>query len=494
VARIVVAGAGIAGLGVALAAGRAGHRVTLVERDDTPLPTDAHAAFDWDRHGAPQVRHSHAFLARLRNLLRDRYPDVLAELLAAGASPLDFIAMLPEGMDRTPVEGDDDLVALACRRTTFEWVLRRIVLAGDTELRHGVAVRGLRTRDGSAAPPLVTGVELDDGTTLDADVVVLANGRRSDPAALLRPHGVEVPERSEDTGIVYFSRFFRLLDGADYPPQVGPIGGDLGHLKFGVFPGDNRTFSVTLAAHTHDADLRRRLQDPDAFLRAAAAIPTTRPYVEADRAEPFTEVHLMAGLLNRRRWFTTDDGAPRVLGLHAVGDAHTCTNPLYGRGCSLAIVQAQLLADALADHDLDHEARALAFESSSEREVTPWYRAAVAQDRLDRSAADLPAGPADLADDVGTDEDVDGPVSREQAELARSILRDGLFPALRSDSVVLRAFLRMLNLLSPPDALVRDGDVVTRVMQVYARRGERPPEAPAGPERDELLQVLSPEL
>ncbi len=82
------------------------------------------------------------------------------------------------------------------------------------------------------------------------------------------------------------------------------------------------------------------------------------------------------------------------------------------------------------------------------------------------------------------------PAEREQAEMARSILRDGLFPALRSDPVVLRAFLRMMNLLAAPDALVTDGEIVTRVMQVYAQRGERPPEPPIGPNRAELLHAL----
>src|SRR5690606_12281887 len=108
-----------------------------------------------------------------------------------------------------------------------------------------------------------------------------------------------------------------------------------------------------------------------------------------------------------------------------------------------------------------------------------------AQDRLGR------------AQPAGGDGGGNGPVEearderpREQAELARSLLRDGLFPALRTDPVVLRAFLRMMNLLAPPDALVTDGDVVTRVMKVYARRGERPPEPPVGPGREELLARL----
>ncbi|CAN5661401.1 hypothetical protein BH10ACT3_BH10ACT3_16800 [soil metagenome] len=351
-ARILVIGAGIGGLGIALTAGRAGHEVVLIERDDTPLPADPDGAFDWDRHGAPQVRHSHAFLARLRNLLRDRHPDVLDALYSAGATPMDFIEMLPEGMDRTAMPGDSELVAIACRRTTFEWVLRSTVLGeGSASLVHGVGVSALLVADPATADrsgdstgptdhraPQVVGVVLEDGRELFGDIVVVAGGRRNDLPGMLAAHSIDVAETVEDTGIVYFSRFFRLLDGAEYPPQSGPIGGDLGYLKFGVFQGDNRTFSVTLATRTDDTELRRQLLDPDEFLRVASRIPATAPQVEADRSEPITGVNVMAGLLNRHREFVDADGAPLVLGLHAAGAAHTCTNPLYGRGCSLAVV------------------------------------------------------------------------------------------------------------------------------------------------------------
>ena len=399
-ARIVVIGAGVAGLGTALFASRSGHQVTLVERDDTPLPADPHGAFEWDRRGAPQVRHSHAFLARLRNLLRDRHPDVLAGLFAAGATEMDFIEMLPEGMDRTRQPGDEDLVAIACRRTTFEWVLRRAVLDDHAvDLRHGVGAHAFRTADDASGVPHVDGVVLDDGagsddgaaTVLDADIVVVAGGRRSDVPALLAPLGVQVPEEVEDTGIIYLSRFFELLDGADYPAQVGPIGGDLGYLKYGVFPGDNRTFSITLAVATHDAEMRRILLDPDQFLQVAAALPATAAYVEQDRARPITGVEVMAGLINRRRRFLDDDGAPLVLGLHAVGDAHTATNPLYGRGCSLALVQAQLLSDLVDEFGDDHAGRCRAYEAATRAEITPWYKASVNQDRMNRQAVEREA-------------------------------------------------------------------------------------------------------
>jgi len=484
VSRIVVIGAGVGGLGTALCAARSGHQVTVVERDDTPLPADPHGAFEWDRRGAPQVRHSHAFLARLRNLLRDRHPDVLAELLAAGATEMRFTEMAPEDMDITPEPGDDDLVGIAVRRTTFEWVLRRLALAeGDVELLHGTPVTALRTvadPDG-VHPPQVVGVELADGRALDADVVVAAGGRRNDVPALLSPHGVTIAETEDDTGIVYLSRFFRLVDGAELPPRSGVIGGDLGYLKFGVFPGDNRTFSVTFAVGTHDSELRKLLLDGDTFLIAASLIVPTAPYVDG-RSEPITSVEVMGGLINRSRRFVEDDGRPVVLGFHVVGDAHTATNPLYGRGCSLAMVQAQILADLLAEDTgvNAHIERAVAYETAVESEITPWYRAAVAQDRFTRQATAQAVGGDVTADDDGVD----------PSDFVRGLLRDGLLPAMRTDPVVLRAFLRTFNLLTPPDSLMTDTDLIGRVMTAYQDRDNRPPEPALGPDRAGFLATV----
>ena len=515
-ARVVVVGAGVAGLGTALFAARDGHDVVLIERDDTPMPADPRDAFNWNRRGAPQVRHSHAFLARLRNLLRDRHPDVLSRLLAAGATEMDFIEMLPEGMDHTRQPGDSELVALACRRTTFEWVLRSVAVGEQAvDFRHGAGVTGLRVdgsdvagsdADGSAiagpegagsgSVPRVVGVELEDGSVVDGDMVVLAGGRRMSVPSLLSPIGVTIPEEVEDTGIVYLSRFFVLADGKDYPAQVGPVGGDLGYLKYAVFSGDNRTFSVTFAVGTDDTQLRRQLVDPEAFIRVAAALPATQAFVEPGRAHAMTEVEVMGGLLNRRYTYLDADGAPLVLGLHGVGDAHTCTNPLYGRGCSLGMVQAQSLVDTISELGLDHAERSRAYEAASDAEITPWYRASVAQDRMSRQAAASAAGTADQIPEVADPAPIVGTNGNEASETAadvtsaefmRSLLRDGLFPAMRVDPVVLRAFLRMFNLLEPPDSLMTNMEVIGRVMTVYQDRENRAPEPSLGPDREGLI-------
>ena len=338
------------------------------------MPESADDAFEWDRRGAPQVRHSHAFLARLRNMLRDQYPDVLEALLAAGATEIRFGETLPPTMTNFQLEpGDEDLAMIACRRTTFEWVVRRAALAeGRVEFRTGVAVDGVLAHDDGGIPR-VTGVRLSDGTTVDSDLVVAAVGRRSVvPEWLAAIGAVDVPEEVDDTGIVYFSRFYRLRPGCEPPQRSGVIGGDLGYLKYGVFAGDNATFSVTLATPTDDDKLRKLLADPEVFDTAARQLVAAREWLDG-RAEPITpEVHVMAGLLNRWRDYVVD-GEPVVTGLIPVGDAVLCTNPLYGRGCSTAFWGAQLLADAVAACPDDLRGLALHYDAALREQILPWY-------------------------------------------------------------------------------------------------------------------------
>src|SRR5512139_3470981 len=128
--RVVVIGAGMAGLWVALALAPTGREVILVERDPPPPDTGADAAFEhWTRRGVGQLRHSHAFLARLRLLIRDKHLELLRELLAAGCRDVGLDGSLTaRHRERyTPKALDEDLVILTSRRTTLELVIRRYV-------------------------------------------------------------------------------------------------------------------------------------------------------------------------------------------------------------------------------------------------------------------------------------------------------------------------------------------------------------------------------
>ena len=209
-------------------------------------------------------------------------------------------------------------------------------------------------------------MQLDDGTTLDADVVVDASGRRSPLPRLLGDLGVELAEQVEDTGIVYFSRFFALRDGADYPEQLGPIGGDLDYLKFGVFRGDDRTFSITLAARTDDEQLRRALLDPDRFLAVAARHPRhRRPRRGQERAEPITGVHVMASLLNRRRWFVDADGAAWWRACTPSATRTPAPTRCTGAAAAWRWCRRSCSPTRSTSTATDHTARAVAYEAAS---------------------------------------------------------------------------------------------------------------------------------
>jgi glycine/D-amino acid oxidase-like deaminating enzyme len=91
---VTVLGGGVAGLAAALLLARDGHRVTLIERDPLPLgaPEDAPG---WPRKGIPHFLQPHAFIPRGREELRSHFPDVYADLLAAGAQEVDLRRKLP---------------------------------------------------------------------------------------------------------------------------------------------------------------------------------------------------------------------------------------------------------------------------------------------------------------------------------------------------------------------------------------------------------------
>jgi 2-polyprenyl-6-methoxyphenol hydroxylase-like FAD-dependent oxidoreductase len=324
-------------------------------------------------------------------------------------------------------------------------------------------------------------VRLSDGSRVEADLVVAAGGRRSAVTDWLHEIGApDVPEQVDDTGIVYYSRFYRLRPGQEYPPRSGPIGGDLGYLKYGVFVGDNRTFSVTLATPVEDDQLRKLLADPRVFDQTAGHLVATAAWLDG-RAEPIIDtVHVMAGLVNRWREFVVD-GEPVATGIVAVGDAVLCTNPLYGRGCSTAFWGAHLLSEAVVTFDGDSREIALAYDASLRADIHPWYRAGVEQDGEARRVA-----AAMLA---GKDPDAD---SSDPRTFMRGVFRDGLLPAMRTDAVVLRAFFRSFNLLDRPEAMATDPDIGARVLAVWQDRDNRPTEPLLGPKhRSDLLDLIA---
>jgi 2-polyprenyl-6-methoxyphenol hydroxylase-like FAD-dependent oxidoreductase len=347
---IVIVGGSIAGLTSGLMLARAGHQVTVLERDGAATPCDAGRAAGWVRPTVPQVQHAHAFSALARSVLARRLPDVLDDLRAHGAGEYHLRQWMPPtaaGAETIISDRTDDLIMLGCRRSTLEWVLRQRALAQPGLTFHrGVLVTGLAWRPGPI--PLVIGVTTREHGTVRADVVVDASGRRTELRSWGREAGVVFDERDEDCGFTMYSRFYRILDPTVMPRMMRGNSTVLVLDGFGgyCFLADNDTVAVVLARLPQDAALQA-LRFPDVFDAVAAAVPPLAPWVDPDLTVPISPVTVMGGLRNTIR-LPLSHGWPRLLGLHAVEDALATTNPGYGRGASLALAHAEIVVDGLA--------------------------------------------------------------------------------------------------------------------------------------------------
>jgi 2-polyprenyl-6-methoxyphenol hydroxylase-like FAD-dependent oxidoreductase len=352
-------------------------------------------------------------------------------------------------------------------------VLRRVVTAEPgVTWRRGVGVDAL-VADGTD----VRGLRLDDGSQVDADLVVIAGGRHSPVMEWIAALGGDTQpvEEHSEAGIIYLSRFYRLRDGRELPVlTTRGAGGDLGYLGFAGFYGDNGTFSITFGVPTVDRELMA-LRDVDAWEAAVRTLTPLEPWTEDGLADPITDVEAMARLTNRIRRFVVD-GEPVVTGLVVIGDAAVTTNPWYGKGCAQAGIAAEALSAALRDHGRDGVGVALAMDESTRTDLEPHYVASCNQD-ADRIMLHAALHEGSEPDPV--------------AAATRDFVVNGLIPAARADPDVYRAFFRSFNMLDEPNALFADTHVLSAASAAHATKDRRPPQPDLGPPRDELLAVMS---
>jgi 2-polyprenyl-6-methoxyphenol hydroxylase-like FAD-dependent oxidoreductase len=472
--RVVVIGAGIAGLTAALAMSRNGGEVIVVERDDPPPPfNDPQEAFaGWSRQQVVQGRQPHNFLARTVLQFREHAPDVLDMLADHGvvADPGPLV-LIPEH-ERIP--GDEEIAWLPTRRLVFELLLRRYVeQQPGVQIRSRTTVRGLSaTQDGPAGRPTLRGVVFDDGTALAADWVVDASGRRGAVPDFLDDIGASpLPRRSQPCGLTYYSRHFRLLD--DTPGWMASgLRTDEPPLYFAGFFGDSRTICLLLAPPTWDRDMRA-LRDTECWDAVARALPAVAPWLDESRSVPITDVLAMAGHHNVLREPVVD-GLPTVLGYLPVGDALCITDPIYAWGASLAVTQAFAAASALARHDEPVDV-VCDYAAAVMPEARLVYDLSASLDRI-RDARLRGVEPESV-----TPEDID----RE------ALMREGIRAGMLGDSTLFRAYLRWLNMLDPADAIYADEDVVRRAREVQRLYRANPPAA-AAPPREELVRLMQP--
>ena len=250
---------GPTGLATAMLLAQQGMQVVVLDRDG-PAPGEAARAWDdWGRRSVAQFHQVHFLQPAGRALLEERLPDVAAQMLAAGAVRVNlaelFAQNLPDGA------GDIDFSAFetftTCRRPVLEFGFAAAArCCPGIEIRNSNPVSALVTGpEVIGGVPHVVGVKTKAGDTVSGDVVIDAAGRRTPvPAMVEAVGGLRPPERSEDVGFVYNTRYYR---GPNLPEYRDAALSAVGSISILTLPGDDGHWSVTLYHSPKDKAMRR---------------------------------------------------------------------------------------------------------------------------------------------------------------------------------------------------------------------------------------------
>ena len=467
---VTIVGSGMCGMFTGLALDRRGFDVTIIERDVPPPDCSANEAFfSWQRKGVAQFRHPHAFLGLMCSVLEENYPDLLERFFEAGARKVSFEDSIPDHLkpQYNPEPGDEKMWVLMCRRATMETVLRTYVTqTTKVTIINQVSVADIITEKNDSQEVFIRGLSLIDHqesnkrSELFSDIVIDATGRSSKFDKWLTSSGVNIKEERDDAEIVYYTRHYRLKDGVSEPPRdaKNPSMGDLGYMKYGIFPGDGGHFALIICLPNEEKELRKAIKSGEKFDEIGMTIPGLRPWLSKNKSEATTAPFGIGNIHAVWRDFT-GAGNNRLLNFFAVGDSAIRTNPLYGRGCSTGALHAHILADILSTES-DPWSRALRFQEESERKVRPIFQASLNEDKrgIKRAAAIREGVDLDKADSL-----------KKWFALA---FGDALMAASRDKLFIHREVMKTINLVEKPGEFLKNKKIQRTVFK-YMLRGRK---------------------
>ena len=430
----VVVGASIAGLAAARVLSDHFGSVIVLERDELPN-------VDAPRRGVPQGAHSHILVAAGLREFERLLPGFQADLICAGGTVIDIGAELyMSRYNRAWPSVPSDVEFVTLSRPMLEFILReRVAKLPAVVIREGIGVAAL-----TGSSDAVTGVLLDNGERLAADLVVDCTGRAGRSDRWLTGLGLPVPEQIDiRIGLGYATRLFRR-GSTDLPGWKGIITLPTPPLESTVgvaFPVEDDRWLVSLVSW-HVADLP---DDERSFTAAVRALPDPAIANLLDRVEPLTDPVTARLRSNHRRLFERLDRV--AAGYVALGDAICSFNPFYGHGMTCAVQEAVALGSALERHG-----------QATEAMVRDYYRAAAA----------VVAAPWQMAVDGDfAYPETTGP--RPRGVGFRNWYATRLMRASQEVPELKSTFLGALQLVVPPDRLMRP-----RVMRQALLRGRRP--------------------
>ena len=383
----LVIGGSVAGMLAARVLANHFQRVTLIEKDilpDGPEP----------RSGLPQARHIHVLLDAGRRALDRLLPQLVPDLVAAGAVEYDAIAdfkwISPAGLcPRFPSK----LRMLGATRDFIDWGIRQQLRnTAQIETRTKTRVINLATDETATR---VVGVYVADAESdrvtkelLHADLVVDASGRASSTPQWLETLGFPRPQEIVIKGFLgYASQLVQppnnwQEDWKTYYIQNAPPTRKRGGVIAVV---ENGNWIVTLAGGGKDYPQT----DPIEFREFAKSLPDPSFAEAYCSARPITPIVATKSTANRLLRYEKLTRRPE--GLLVIGDAVCAYNPVYGQGITAAAIGAVLLDECLKVHRSADSNLPIRFQRRLARANSRPWTLATGEDYRYREVAGPPA-------------------------------------------------------------------------------------------------------
>ncbi len=373
--RAIVIGGSIAGLLSAKVLSAFFEEVIILERDDI----ETKAA---ERRGVPQSPQPHILLTGGYRVLKNFFPSIDKELLAAGAVPVDWgqdFHFFAFGGWNATSEQATELRSFSCTRPLLENAVRQQVEQVENIKRLSPCRVEALTGDESK----ITGVQYrqnrtEEARSLFADLVIDASGRSSNAAVWLSDRGCATPTVSTvDAGLGYATGRYRIPDGWKDRWKVllvshkPPDNYRLGYLA--QIEGDE--WIATLGGYCkHYPSL-----DQAEFLDFAKALPAAEFGEAIAQATPVSKIKAYRSTANKLRHYEQLSQMPD--GFIAIGDAVCALCPAYGQGLTVSGLSALVLRDWLDSSDRKSKPlNSLAFQKALAKKTLPAWNIATKSD------------------------------------------------------------------------------------------------------------------
>jgi 2-polyprenyl-6-methoxyphenol hydroxylase-like FAD-dependent oxidoreductase len=434
----VVLGGSMAGILAARVLAESFQDVVVVDRDALLGVREA-------RRGAPHARHAHGLHARGHLIFEELFPDLTAELSAAGIPTGDLAEMRWYFNARRLQPAKTGLVSVTAPRPVLEDHVRaRVAALPNVTFLERCDILGL---EAASRGDRITGVRVEvthgqpDVQVLDADLVVDATGRGSRTPAWLEALGYQrPPEERVKMGLAYTTRHYRTKpEWFGGVQSINPVASPA-HPR-GAFFGQIGTDVCILSLTGILGDYPPT--EPEAFLDFVKSLPVPDVYEAVRDGVALDDPVSFRFPASVRRRYERLTRFPA--GLVILGDAACSFNPVYGQGMSVASLQALTLRKHLR---AGGQVEASPFFADIARVInTPW--------------------------DISAGGDLDFPAvegRRTMKVRAGNAYMARVQYAATKDAKVTEGLMRVAGLMDPPPALMRPG----MLLRVFRRAFRRP--------------------